>query len=273
MSSRTRRLVPIVCVLVAGLVPAVARAGSPATGFPGVARPGAATSQSANWSGYNVGLLDRRTPFMSVSGAWVVPTARQHVRHHAEASATWVGIGGGCLNDTCTAGDETLVQAGTEQDVNPNGSTVYYAWYEVIPAPELEISLPVRPGNLVSVFIGQTLPEYWTLTIDNHSLHRSWSTRIPYPSDYTTAEWVEETPLESSPAGFAELPTLTPVHFDLAHVNGRSAGLGSVDAMFLTNSRGAVIARPSAPDPDRDGFDVCTYSRTCPRPLDIGARR
>src|SRR5689334_12811612 len=60
------------------------------------------TNQSTNWSGYNIGAdypqVTTGTTFTSVSGQWTVPTARQHTTGQAENSATWAGIGGGCVN-------------------------------------------------------------------------------------------------------------------------------------------------------------------------------
>ena len=50
-------------------------------------------------------------------GTWTVPTATQHTAGQAEASSDWIGIGGGCIDAGCTASDSTLIQTGTEQDV------------------------------------------------------------------------------------------------------------------------------------------------------------
>ena len=50
-----------------------------------------------------------------------MPTASAHKAKEAEYSSTWVGIGGGCLNTACSVTDNTLIQAGTEQDVAANG--------------------------------------------------------------------------------------------------------------------------------------------------------
>src|SRR5207245_5558301 len=75
------------------------------------------TNQSNNWSGYNQGTIEKgNTFFHQVSGDWFVPTATAHNRGEAEYSATWVGIGGGCVNANCLVTDNTLIQAGTEQD-------------------------------------------------------------------------------------------------------------------------------------------------------------
>ncbi len=80
-----------------------------------------ADSQSPNWSGCNQGILETGTPFSSISASWVVPTATQHTAGRAEDCATWIGIGGGCLDTSCSAADSTLIQAGTEPDVSAAG--------------------------------------------------------------------------------------------------------------------------------------------------------
>src|SRR5579862_7609280 len=66
---------------------------------------GVNTNQSTNWSGYNIGAdypqVSTGTTFTSISGQWTVPTATQHTSGQAEDSATWIGIGGGCIDDNC----------------------------------------------------------------------------------------------------------------------------------------------------------------------------
>src|SRR5919197_1967274 len=79
-------------------------------------------NQSSNWSGYNQGTLEQGSKlFTSIDGDWTVPTASQHRAGEAEYSSTWIGIGGGCIDATCTVTDTTLIQLGTEQDVDSNG--------------------------------------------------------------------------------------------------------------------------------------------------------
>ena len=95
-------------------------------------------STSDNWSDYNLGYLSTSTLYTSISGTWKVPVARQETAGQAEHGATWIGIGGGCLNTSCTETDNTLIQAGTEQDVSKAGKAKYSAWYELIP----ETSVP-----------------------------------------------------------------------------------------------------------------------------------
>ena len=98
-------------------------------------------NQSSNWSGYNQGSIEQGNKlFNQVSGHWKVPTATQHKANEAEYSSTWVGIGGGCVDAQCQVTDGTLIQAGTEQDVDTSGKASYSAWYELIPAPSIQIT-------------------------------------------------------------------------------------------------------------------------------------
>src|SRR3954451_649332 len=116
-------------------------------------------NQSSNWGGYNQGILEpgKSAGFTQVSATWVVPAATQHTRGEAEYSSTWVGIGGGCIDADCTATDNTLIQAGSESDVDPSGHPTYSVWWEIIPAPGITIDTPVHAGDTVSVDIRDVL--------------------------------------------------------------------------------------------------------------------
>ena len=251
--------------------PAGAGGGFAAGGLVSVPHPsvGFAANQSSNWSGYNKGYLESgRTLFHSISGEWVVPSATQHVANQAEFSSSWVGIGGGCVSANCLVTDNTLIQAGTEQDVSKGGVASYSAWYELIPAPSTTVPLAVSAGNKVIVSVTQTLPAVWKITIRNVSTGKAWSKTVPYSSSYMTAEWIEETPLVfgTGGAGLSALPNLGAVHFDHATTNGVNANLKSSEEMQLVDSNNNVIATPSAPDAERDGFNDCTWATSCAVP-------
>jgi hypothetical protein len=226
-----------------------------------------ADSQSSNWSGYNEGILDTKTPFSSISGTWVVPKATQHTARQAESSATWIGIGGGCLNSACDATDTTLIQAGTEQDVSAAGVASYYSWWEIIPGPETASSIKVRPGDTISCSISSTTPGLWTITLKDATDGQHFTVSTPYPSDESTAEWIEETPtvISTSGAGLAALPNLTTVHFTKASVNGKSANLKPAQGIQLVDSSGKVIMDPSLPYLGT-AFNDCAWATTCPKP-------
>lgn len=247
-------------------VPALTHAG-PIVAFDGA-------SQSINWSGYSQNAAGRGTQFHSVAGDWVVPTATPHRSGESEFSATWVGIGGGCLDAGCSQTDSTLIQAGTEQDVNYDllgGTTTnYFAWYELIPNSQTQVALPVAPGDQIHLDIHENRvgSENWTIAIDDLTSGKTYSTTVDYQSSYATAEWIEESPAVvafSVPPtlGSAPLPDLGTVHFDLATANGTNANLVPSQEVQMTTS-GNAEATPSAPDAEADGFDDCTYSASCP---------
>jgi Peptidase A4 family len=228
------------------------------------------TNSSNNWFGYQQGLLEKNnTLFHSISGRWIVPRATQHRKGQAEHSSDWIGIGGGCDNAQCTITDNTLIQDGTEQDVNKKGNASYSAWWEIIPEPSTPIHMTVRPGDHMFSSIVETPrnSENWKITLRDVTRNETFTKKVSYTSSYATAEWIEETPLIiGTNAGFAALPNLTSPVFDHGTVNGHSAKLKSSERINLVNSNGKVIGAPSAPDPDLDGFNACAWAKTCKAP-------
>jgi Peptidase A4 family len=226
------------------------------------------TNSSSNWFGYDQGTLEQGSKlFNSITGDWTVPTATQHTSGQAEDSSDWIGIGGGCIDAGCTATDSTLIQTGTEQDVDSTGAASYSAWWELVPAPSLTISnMTVAPGDHMHASISEVVPDsnVWTITIQDVTRGETFTQTAPYSSTHATAEWIEETPLEiGTNAGFAALPNLTNPAFSSATVNGASAGLKASEEMDLTDSNGNVIGAPSAPNSSADGFDACAWASTC----------
>lgn len=223
-------------------------------------------NKSNNWSGYNQGTLEKGgKQFHQVAGTWVVPTATQHKAGEAEFSASWVGIGGGCIDAGCTATDATLIQAGTSQDVDASGAASYSAWWELIPAPSVTISgFAVSAGNVIHVAIGETTPGVWSIVVQNQSTGQTFSMTTPYSSTYATAEWIEETPVVLTNSGAAQvgpMPNLGSVAFSASSTNGGAAGLVASEEIQLIDSSGAALATPSAPS--SDAFHDCTYASTC----------
>jgi Peptidase A4 family len=225
-------------------------------------------NSSSNWFGYNQGTLEQGSKvFNSITGDWTVPTVTQHSSGQAEASSDWIGIGGGCIDAGCTATDSTLIQTGTEQDVDSTGAASYSAWWELVPAPSLTISnMTVRPGDHMHASLSEVVPNsnVWTISIQDVTRGESFSQTVSYSSTHATAEWIEETPLEiGTNAGFASLPNLTNPGWTSATVNGASAGLKSSEEMDLVDSNGNVIGAPSAPNATANGFNECTWASTC----------
>jgi hypothetical protein len=246
---------------------------SPALASKVVARPivVVGANQSFNWAGYVQGRIAKGTDFHSVAAEWIVPKVKQRNRGVAEHSSSWIGIGGGCLNSDCTLTDSTLIQAGIEHDVDEAGNAHYYAWWETIPAPLIRTELPVHAGDRVRVEISESAvtPELWTILIVNITTGGSFTLTLPYASTYGTAEWVIETPIVISDDGgitVGPMPELAPVRFDNATANGVPAGFVASEQMQLVDFDLSLIAAPSLPDRDADGFNDCTYRASCPVP-------
>jgi hypothetical protein len=227
-----------------------------------------AANQSSNWSGYDQGILEpgKATQFNQISGTWKVPTATQHKKKQAEYSSSWAGIGGGCLDTACTATDNTLIQAGSEQDVDAAGKASYSLWYELIPAPSITITnVSVKAGDTISVDIHESPAgsNVWVITVKNVTNGQTFTTTVPYSSTHATAEWIEETPvvIDGTGTGVAAMPNLNKPHFASATVNGVSAHLVPAEEIQLV-ANGVVLATPSAPA-GGNSFNVCTYSKTC----------
>jgi len=62
------------------------------------------------------------------------------------------------------------------------------------------------------------------------------------------------------------MPNLAGVRFDHARVNGASAAFVASERMDLVDFDLTLIATPSLPDHQGDGFNDCTYAATCPAP-------
>ncbi|HWC38013.1 MAG TPA: G1 family glutamic endopeptidase [Acidimicrobiales bacterium] len=230
-------------------------------------------NKSNNWSGYNQGTLEQGgKTFHQASADWVVPRASAHRHGEAEFSSTWVGVGGGCMDANCALTDPSLIQTGTEQDVDTNGHATYSAWWEIIPLPSLTIStVHVRPGDRIHAAVTESPAgsEVWTIDLRDVTDGQSFTMKVPYWSSHATAEWIEETPVtigSGAPAGVGPLPTLSRVNFDLARTNAARAGLKPSEEIQLADNNGHPLATPSAPDLDADGFNDCAYASTCPHP-------
>ena len=236
-------------------------------------KSGSSHNQSINWFGYNQGSLEQGGKlFTSITGDWTVPKATSHTPGQDQFSSDWIGIGGGCVDASCNVGDNTLIQTGTEQDLDSTGAASYSAWWEVIPAPSLAITdMTVGPGDHMHAAIAETVPDsnVWTITLQDVTRNETFTMTVPYSSTHLTAEWIEETPLviDTSGSGFAALPNLTKTPFDLATVNGAVANLNASEEIQLVDSNtNAVIGDPSAPDKDVDGFAACAWATTCKAP-------
>lgn len=200
--------------------------------------------QSTNWSGVAVtgGAYTRAT------GSWVVPTVK--VTTGNRYAADWVGIGG------YSSGD--LIQAGTSEEI-VGGHTNYYAWTEILPAPEAKISgFVVHPGDSMTVDVTETSLGAWTITVSNHTTAGVFTKNLSYASTNSSAEWIREAPTVGGTQ--ARLASTSKATFDHGTVNG-STVIGSAGTIHEIQLVGLTRATPSGLDSDRDGFAVADGSR------------
>jgi hypothetical protein len=270
LSSRLRRTgALLVCGLLLGAALAAAASARTTLSAHGqLLQPSLNANQSSNWFGYNQGSLELGgKQFNAITGDWTVPAATQHVAGQEEFSSDWIGIGGGCVDTACTVTDNTLIQAGTESDVDAAGNASYSAWWEIIPGPSIAITnMTIAAGDHMHSSIAEVIPgsNVWTITLQNLTRGGSFSQTVPYSSSHLTAEWIEETPLLlGTNAGFAALPNLTNPAFTAATTNGANANLQTAEQMFLIDSAGKVIGAPSAPNAAHNGFSACTWATSC----------
>ena len=214
--------------LVALLVITVPAAGSSAIAM-GPRRPGPRESTSSNWAGYAVenyslvthGNHQKQTAVSndvsSVAGTWVVPSVGQSPNYSGSTwSSCWVGIDG--------YSDSTVEQIGTEQDYDATtGTSSYYAWYEMYPAPYYTINEPVNPGDTITASVTWVTGNTFDLTISDAGPGTTWN--------YTTTQTLPNgsTALRQSAECIAEAPSSIngvvngrPHHHDRRDLPGQS---------------------------------------------------
>jgi hypothetical protein len=244
----------LVCV---GMLAAALQTGSPASRAAVFHHPRipvsagakrAAGWASSNWSGYAIS----GSAFNSVTGQWTVPGASQSRK--ATYSSNWIGIDG--FNDS------SLIQTGTESDYY-NGSTHYYVWWEILPAPETVIpSISVTPGDVITASITHGSGSAWTIAITDKTKNKSFSTTKTYTGPQTSAEWIEEAP--SLGGHVTTLANYGQATFNPGTVNGLNPGLTAGQSGVMVQ-KGVQISTPSNPNTHADGFNVA-YGSKAPLP-------
>lgn len=221
------------------------------------------TADSLNWSGYAV------TPtgggITAVSSTFTVPSAGLAPPGFA---ATWTGIGGYNTSD--------LIQAGTAEDSAPSNPLLgdqYYAWYELLPASETQITgctgdanCTVTPGDNITVSIGQVSGDTWSISMTDAGKW-SWSQNVTYTSSESSGEWILEAPTLVAQTLLANVGT---VHFGPTSTytaGGVTHTIAEGDPTQIFLSPGLVNeATPSALASDGQSFNDCAYAQSCAAP-------
>lgn len=211
--------------------------------------------RSVNWSGYDVQRKGAR--FTNVEGTWVQPTVSCQSVHRQMASF-WVGIDG--------ISSPELAQIGTSSECVNQRQDLYYAWWEMLPAPMVRIPILIRPGDTIHSAVSFAGTRF-TLSIKNVTLDNSFSIARSNPSaKRATAEWVAEATsmCGTKACEISALPDFGTVRFTdcSATANGQTALLGDelwtrrIDLMIQLKQRTVLKALPSAIDAASDGFTV-----------------
>jgi Peptidase A4 family len=221
------------------------------------------TADSLNWSGYAV------TPtsggVTAVSSTFTVPSAGLVPPGFA---ATWTGIGGYDTSD--------LIQAGTAEQSAPSNPLLgdqYYAWYELLPASETQLTgctgdanCTVTPGDNITVNISQVSGNTWSISMSDAGKW-SWSKNVSYASSDSSGEWILEAPTLVAQTALANVGT---VHFGPTSTytaGGVTHTIAEGDPTQIFLSPGVVNeATPSALASDGQSFDDCAYAQSCAAP-------
>jgi Peptidase A4 family len=234
-------------------------------------------SVSQNWAGYVAG----GTQFSSVSGSWIQPTAR--CGSGQTYSAFWVGLGGSgqssSLEQTGSESSSSLEQTGTQANCDADGSTEYYAWYELVPAAPVKFDLAIHPGDHIAAKVNVSGSDV-TMSLTDQTTGQSASKTAQLDSaDTSSAEWIAEAP--SACDGSGSCQTLPLADFGTVQFTGASAtanghtgpisdpnwsaqpvelGSGGVSDVAYAPDQSAAGAAPTSLSSDGASFSVSYQS-------------
>ena len=224
------------------------------------------TVTSLNWAGYAV----VQGGITAVSSTFIVPAAGLLPPGF---TATWTGIGGYASTD--------LIQAGVAEQSLPGLPLLgdqYYAWYELLPGAEVQLTgcrgdanCTVTPGDAVRVNITQVPhSNLWSIVMYDANRRWTWDNHyFTYKSTNSSAEWILEAPSVSglqtlvAPVGTTHFgPTSTYTVAGVTHTVAQGNPTPIVLSPGLVNE-----AAPSALGANGQSFNVCTYDvQTCATP-------
>jgi hypothetical protein len=242
------------------------------------------TTFSSNWGGYAT--HGPGVNYRQVSGAWKQPSV-SCVPGKQAYSAYWVGLGG------YSPSSNALEQIGTEADCNSQGNPILSAWYELVPAAAVPISIPVHAGDTILATVVVSGHRV-VLTLNDATRGRAFTKSMNAASiDVSSAEWVVEAP--SNCIGWGGCNVLPLANFGSAgftgavaqQVNGHSGSIsdsawgatridlspsGRRFVVLQNGSGGQAAAVPSALRSGGSAFRV-TFSRVQVSSALFGSRR
>jgi Peptidase A4 family/Putative Ig domain len=216
-----------------------------------VAAPQIPTSTSANWSGY---FLSGGT-YRGVSGTFNVPAL--YSSPNDTVTGEWVGI------DGYGPSEPSLIQAGVaEPYFAGTNQFAVFAWVEILPAPAVPLSLPVAPGDRVTVAVAQVGAGVWSVSIKNETTGQGWSANLSYSGPGLSADWILEAPTLASTNTIQTIGNFSPVTFSHLAIDPDPPP-GSLTRVVMVQN-GQAVATPSAITPS--GFTIAYGGATPPAP-------
>lgn len=203
-------------------------------------------SASSNWAGYSMTGSD----FTAVQGSWVVPDISKETAVPLAGDAAWIGIGGITHND--------LIQIGTEDFADGKGNRTYQAFYETLPNAAKNINMSINSGDSISASINEVSEGKWLLTLKDRTTGDEFSKEVDYDSSKSSAEWIEEMPLEATSDRFVPLDDFGSVTFSGISTtkDGVSIDLDqNAESITLLHGNSA-LAVPSKISDDGSSFTV-----------------
>ena len=202
--------------------------------------PQGETISSESWAGYIVSRdANANIQVNAINGSWTVPSVSTTAGD--EHSSIWVGVGGQL--------DDTLIQAGTEQDAS-GGKEFYYSWYELIPAYAVRVNtIMVSPGDVMVASLRLVDPAVnrWNIQISDSTTGQYFGTTVSYNSTGSSGEWILERPTVSN--NISTLADFGNVTFAGCHLSADSK-TGPIQAFYfsriaMTNSVNTQLASVS----------------------------
>ncbi|HXZ99210.1 MAG TPA: G1 family glutamic endopeptidase [Candidatus Binatia bacterium] len=197
-----------------------------------------------NWSGYSV---QGTSGLTSMAGCWTEPA----VTPASGDSYAWASI----AVDGVT--DQNMLMVGTAADWYQGEASYIAFWYSGSTNTGANIdAVVVKPGDSMCAGLAAGAAGNWTVTVTDESTGEQYSTAQPYQGPLNAASWLLLNPqYPSSPLmGFGQ------VTFDKALLDGGNPHFTLADSIEMVDQSGNnVIAYPSPPDADTDGFTV-TYT-------------
>jgi hypothetical protein len=212
---------------------------------------GAAMESSTNWAGYAVMGPDPASPltFTSVTGTWTQAAASCATGDASAASAVWVGLGG------YSTTSQALEQIGTDADCSASNTPTYYAWYELVPDPPVNLKFPIHAGDTITTSVNVTGNSV-LLQLKDRTRGVTFTKRVTASAlDLTSAEWIAEAPSSCDRGGCTPVPLANFGNVAITKIATKAILSDStVHPGTLTDPTWTAVPIQLIPDTRRGGF-------------------